>query len=320
MKAIRAAVLSLPLLALLSSCKYLLDDTYPDYTKRMVAYADLDGMVESTSGGASLQEIDAVRYLESAGSSAAFVELHTKDGVHRLLGLDGGNLDDPKSYEFVSYGLVSNVGLAASGNYVSGKSAFSVAREPVNLSVPSHAFLLSESSVNYFLDFTPPLTLAIVACDVGYASVSTASIAVAASGSWEFLSAGQGRGWYCLLFRNDSSNNYRAFRAPSIEAVRLAASSAAWAYLFNDPSVPTEYQGKAFNSDYGSVWMTVDGPVVRGNGNNGVTLTLKSFSGSDKDYSLDNGSDATFSFEPSGRYWFLYEKKSGRLNKLRTWW
>jgi hypothetical protein len=323
MKAIRPAALFLSLiaaLAFLSSCAKLLDDSYPDYAKRTLAYGDLDAMAKSTSGGSPIQEIDAIGYLESSGSSAAFVDMYTKDGVRRLLTLDGEYLDDPKSYGFDAYGLGPNVGLAASGNYVSGKAAFSAARLPVNLALPFHPSLVSEGGVNYFLDFTPPLTLVIDSYDVGYGSSSTTSIAVAASGSWEFLSAAQSGGWYFLLFRDNGSNEYRAFRTPSIEALRLAASSSAWAYLFGNPSVPAAYQGSEFSSDYGSAWMTVDGPVVKSYANNGVTFTLKSFSGSDKDYTVSDMSNASYSFEPSGKYWFMYDPKSGRLSKLRTWW
>jgi len=323
MRAIRLAARFLPFLAafaFLSSCAKLLDDTYPDYAKRTVAYGDLDAMAESTSGGSPIQEVDAIGYLESSGSSAAFVDLYTKDGVHRLLTLDGEYLDDPKGYGFAVYGLGPHVGLAASGDYVSGKAAFSAARVPVNLALPSHSSLVSESGLNYFLDFASPLTLAINTCDVGYGSLSTTSIAVAASGSWEFLSAAQGGGWYCLLFRDNGTNKYRVFRTPSVEALRLAAASSAWAYLFDDPSVPAAYQGGEFSSDYGSVWLTVDGPVVRSNGNNGATFTLKPFSGSDKDYAVNDMSDASYSFESSGNFWFMYDKKSGRLSKLRTWW
>jgi len=84
--------------------------------------------------------------------------------------------------------------------------------------------------------------------------------------------------------------------------------------------VPAAYQGGEFGSDFGSVWLTVDGPVVKSYANNGVTLTLKPFSGSDEDYTVSDMSDASFSFDPSGEYWFLYDKKTGRLSKLRTWW
>lgn len=306
-------------LVVLASCKFVGNDNYPDYEKRLLARTDLDAIVKSASGS-SLTEVGEMSGLEGSGSSALFVEVRAANGAHLLAALDGDSLADAKCYDFDAYGLKPQVGLAASGGYVSGNALFSPSRDLVSGSMPSMPFLLSESGLNYFLSVSSSLILQISVYDSSFAYQSIAAIDVASSGSWSLVSAKQGGGGYGLLFRNDGSGYFRAFRIPSFEALRQAAASSAWTSLFDDAAVPSAYKGAAFRSDYGSAWLTVDGPVLLSYGNNGVTFTIEPFSGASSDYTLSNMGDASFSFGGAGDSWFMYERKSGKLDKLRTWW
>lgn len=319
MKILRDAGAALSLLAVfgfLASCAFVGNDYYPNYAERLLARTDLDSIVKSASGS-SIAEIGGMNYLESSGSSALFVEVRAGNGAHLLLALDGSGLGDAKAYGFDAYGLSSNVGIAASGaGYVSGKALFSAGRALVSDSLPSQPFLLSEAGSNYFLSLSAPRTLQFLAYDSGFNPLSTTSVDLASADNWELVAAAQGGGWYCLLFRDDGSGAYRAFRSPSLAALW----SSGWTTLFDDATVPAKYRSGAFRSDYGSAWITADGPVVRSYDNNGTVLTIEPFSGSSSDYSLSNMGDSSFSFGASGELWFMYERKTGQLDEMRTWW
>jgi hypothetical protein len=321
--AIALAILSATAFAVLSvSCSYLLGDPYPDYAQRILASADLDAIAKKCCGGSAIQEIDSMSYLESSGSSALFVEVRAKDGSHKLIGLGGNDLGDPRSYDYGAYSFGSGVGLDASGNYVSGKAVIPASGgSPTVLALGSvYPYLLSESGGNYFVSLISQTTLGLNLYDSSYSFVSAASIPVASSGSWQLVAAVQGGGNYCFLFQNNGANAYRAFRTPSVAALRSAAASSAWTSLFDDTNVPASYKGAAFSSEYGSAWITVDGPVTKKYSDNGISLTLKPFSGSETSYAVENSGEASFTFDPSGRYWFMYRSKTGLIYKLRTWW
>lgn len=334
MKAIRAAallLLILPLLACLSSCDYLLGDSYPAYTQRMGAWIDLDDAAKAASGGSPIQDVGRINYLESSGSSAVFVEYRTKDGFHRLLSLDGESLAAPVGYLLGN--SFAEVGLAASGHYVFFSSSGWVALRPDSravdgsysaalspLSVYSYSALVNEAGSNYFFFLMGNANQNIDLYDAAFTLVGVRpwlNIPIGPSVSlWDNVSIGQGGGYYCFLFRIYNTNDFRAFRTPSIGAMP------AWTSLFDDPAVPSGYKSAAFSADQSRVWITADGPVTATNDNNGLVFSLRKFgaSGSTSTYTLKDESSATFSFEPSGRYWFMYEKSSGRLYKMRTWW
>jgi hypothetical protein len=318
MRILSAAILAAA--ALLASCSYLLDDPYPKEAQRLLARVDLGDKAKAAGASSSIQELGALSYLESSGSSVLFVELRMKDGTHLLLSLDGDRLDGAKAFRFSDYALGSGVSLTASGEYVSGGVAFSADLVPSAIGVTAPNCVLRESGSNYFLTFASPLLLNIGKYDADYASTGSTSIPVASSGNWQLIAAAQGGGRYCLLFQNYDTGCYRAFRTSSMKALYSAAAASAWTSLFGG-DVPDWHKGPTLRSDYGSAWLTVDGTVYRSSEDDGTTLTLKRFSGSIESYTLEKSSgEVLYFFEPSGRYWFMYERESGRLSKLRTWW
>lgn len=70
-------------------------------------------------------------------------------------------------------------------------------------------------------------------------------------------------------------------------------------------------------------WPTSEGLVVLlSDANGGFRLARYGYDGgaAKDEYSVVSRPDAALYFEPSGRYWFLYEKSANKLYKLRTWW
>jgi hypothetical protein len=319
MRKIRAAALALAS-ALLASCSYLLDDPYPDEAQRLLTRVDLGDKARAAGASSSIQELGALSYLESSGSSVLFVELRMKDGTHLLLSLDGDRLDDPRAFSFSDYPLGSSVCLAASGEYITGGVAFSADLVPRALGLSAPGCVLCESGTNYFLTFSSPLILNIAAYDADYVPTGSISIPIASSGNWQLVASGQsGWGKYCLLFQNFETQGFRAFRTGSMKALVAAVAAGAWTSLFGD-EVPDWNKGPTVRSEFGSAWLTIDGVAYRSKEDNGTTLTLLKFSGSSKDYTIKSSGETAYFFESSGRYWFMYERESKRLSKLRTWW
>jgi hypothetical protein len=317
MRMLCAAVLAAS--ALLASCSYLLDDPYPNEAQRLLARVDLGVMAKAAGAGSSIQELGSMSYLQSSGSSVLFVELRMKDGTRLLLSLDGDRLDDPKAFRYSEYALGPGVCLAASGEYVSGGVAFSADLVPSALGVTAPACVLRESGLNYFLSFSPPNTLNIASYDAAYGPIGSIGVAVAPSGSWQLMASGQSGGKYCLLFQDFDTRGVRAFRTSSMKALVAAVSAGDWIWLFGD-EVPDWNKGPAISLEFGSAWLTIDGVVYGSKEDDATTLTLRKFSGASVDYRLESSEEAAYFFESSGRYWFMYERESRRLSKLRTWW
>ncbi len=303
---------------ILASCTYLLDDPYPAYTQRISTWTDIDATVKQVSGGASLLFINHLDYLESGSSSGIFLQLATSDGVGRLVTLDGGDFGSPVSYVYGIDPVGLTTGLSSAGQYRSGAVLMNPAnRTSAAVLGPISGILLSEAGVNYY-GTVSGATMSAARYDSAWVSLGTVSVQISTiyPGPWELVSAGQGGGWYSFLFRDSSSNSYRAFRTPSL-------ASMTWTSLFDDPAVPASYRTPQFSADMSSVGITADGPVMRGHsqGGNGDKLSFLPFgSSSSKDYYPRNSGSVQYFFEASGQYWFLHEASSGRLYKLRTWW
>jgi hypothetical protein len=323
MRASFPSALSIALLSpilLFSSCSYLLGGPFPAYEQRIVAMTDFDAAVKAASGGSALQFINGLDYLESNGSSGVFVRLGTQDGKLRLLTFDGESLGAPVAYVFgAAAPFGSGFGLAASGDYVSGQLALkwdSRVPESTQPTPPVNTILLSEGGINYcFSTASSVSSLSALTYDASWAALSTITMPISATGSWSLISAGQGGGYYCFLFFRGDTNTYRAFRTTSV-------ASMPWSSLFDDPTVSADYKTAEFSADRYSLWITADGPVTASNDNNGKSFSLLEFgaAASTSGYSLKIGGSASYSFESSGSYWFMYEAATGRLYKLRTWW
>ncbi len=303
-------------LACLCSCSYLLDDPYPAFAQRVLASTDLDAAVRQVSGGSGIEFARDLYYLESGASTAVFVQLTTKDAAARLLALDGGSLTLPVGYTYGVDSIGAGVGLSTAGQFVSGAVAMDPQTRLEAAAVPNNpGQLLSEAGINYFATSTGT-ALRTRRLDTTWSALSTLNIPISSTGSWQLSAAGQGGGWYCFLFQLTGSSSFRAFRTPSL-------ASMAWTSLFDDTTVPADYTTPLFTADPYSVWITSDGPVLRGNSSSGGdSLGLVRFGSSlaSVDYSPRSAGPSQYFFEPSGRYWFIYESGTARLFKLRTWW
>ncbi len=78
-------------------------------------------------------------------------------------------------------------------------------------------------------------------------------------------------------------------------------------------------------------WLTADGPVAYYRADKGVNRIVR-YEWGTGDFTLGTPSTETdslifdeddiriLSFDPTGTWWFIYDRVSGRLYKLRTWW
>ncbi len=55
-------------------------------------------------------------------------------------------------------------------------------------------------------------------------------------------------------------------------------------------------------------------------GTGSVDITSYTYSTELDSIPFDSDDKRVLSFDPEGRYWFFYDRKSGLLYKMRTWW
>ncbi len=99
--------------------------------------------------------------------------------------------------------------------------------------------------------------------------------------------------------------------------------------FLNDPAAQVT---GPFRVDDGRAWITYDGPVAYHRGDKGPDrlVRYKMGSGSASPYTPateldsipfdDNDELRVLSFDASGTWWFAYDRRTGYLYKLRTWW
>jgi hypothetical protein len=326
LRKVAALVLSLASL-MLGACSYLLQDPYAQFMEKAAGAADLGsslgsgisylGMTEASSGSTTYL------FLEILASSGSKIVKALSASSLTLSGLSG-------------QGSPSTLCAAvdAKGDYVVAGLAYapsSLAADSLDAALPG--FLASDAAAGLNYIFT---SAAAASAQLSY-STYDASWASAAPFQKAFRSDLSSWRLARVLLLDDGSLALLAFQGSAAKGSLLAAvypSLAAFAASTESAlDASSASRSAVVNIDtnqagIGSTeglpaWPTSEGLVVLlSDANGGFRLARYGYDGgAEKDeYSVDSRPDAAFYFEPSGRYWFLYEKSANKLYKLRTWW
>lgn len=313
---------ALALLAL--SCSYLMDDPYGSVGQRAVAIADIATAVTSATGS-SIQYINRMYYLSSGGHTYLFLLLTTEDDVSWLIALDGGTLSTVSAMEPYYAGTGSNMAVDLSGNFALGSSSPLVL--DTSLASVSSYSLSALGSVAYclFSDGSYNNSLAVSSTELSFTQYdsdwaatgnSDAKTVDSSGASYTLLDAANASGTVLLLF--DVSGQAIEVAYPS--AGSLYTTLEATSYIIDSASSSKVSPVASYENSM--AWATSAGLVVGSSGNNGIDLSLYKLGGNGKasTYKLKSNGSTQLYFEPSGNYFFYFDRSSGRLYKLRTWW
>lgn len=321
------SLLSAALLSLfLSSCAFFTSDIFPAWLSFSDASLDLRGLVRGF-GAADEPESLYVEYIQTVGGPAYIAVLYYEGTAWRLVFLspkDMGYLASLKDTGFSPF-----LGAGSAGDIVCGTvsvNAYTLtSQSPAPTSLPGGGrpyLVRAGGGLDQYIVTSPDSSnVAWIQYDSAWSTPTTSSTAAGDSpypASSLYLQdadtdvLGTGANY---LFRDTSSGGYGyvAYYAATagIETYPLLSTSA------------TQITGP-FRMDDGRGWITSGGPVAYVYGDSGPDRLVRykfGSAGTERD-SLPFDSDDVdiLSFDPAGRYWFIYDRISGRLFKLRTWW
>lgn len=317
-----AALLSL----LLSSCAFLTSDIFPSWLSFADANLDLRGLVRGF-GAVDEPESLYVEYLQTVGGPAYIAVLYYEGTAWRLVFLDPEDMGYLASLK--EPGFSPFLGAGSGGDIVCGTVSVAAAtltsQTPAPTSLPGggRAYLVrAGAGANQYIVGSPNSSnVAWIQYDSAWVSSPPGTIGAGAApypSTTIYLQdadtdvPGTGANY---LFRDTSSGGYGY----------LAYYAATASIETNPPlsSSATQVTGP-FRMDDGRGWITSGGPVAYVRGDNGpdrlVRYKLGSVGTEQDSLPFDSDDMEILSFDPTGRYWFIYDRISGRLFKLRTWW
>jgi hypothetical protein len=320
--------MSLGLVALaaliLSGCHYLLDDVYGNYLQYAEAQADLR---DEFGASLDLDTIEGMSIAATGSKTLLFVEALDREGASLVraldplsLSLDAFSADAPAS----TFGAASD----ANAEFVIGTKAFFPSTMSVDIAAsPAEGILVADVAAgrNYLFPAAeaPSPTLRFRSYDASWGGSVELSRPFSSGGeSWIVARAtvlGDGR--FALIAFAGSSGKGIA-RAAAYPSVADFVASASPALAASPISLDSSLGGIGSRAGL-SAWATTDGAVAIESDSGGrIRLARYGYGdGLEKDgFELSSRQDMRFYFEPSGRYWYLFERGSGRLYRLRTWW
>ncbi len=318
--------------AMMSACGFLTSDSFPRWLSYAEASVDLRAIAVDQGLGtdAYIGNLEFAPYVTGGTDYSKVLVYATGNGVARLLLLD----PDTLSFSFTKiYGGFTQALASVTGGFLCGTQLV----DPANLAaLPSlaHTWTNNASSVRVFRVGDPATgsnyavdPLSNQALFESYptawgSSTSTLTRDLDASGyAYNLLDADYANGYSVLGQRQDNSQGYAASFPDS-------ATFTAGGTVFDAASAVKTGPFPVADSN---AWLTADGPVAYYRDNNGSNRIVRYRYGTG-DFTtgaqaeeldslvFDSDDVQLLSFDPSGTWWFIYDKLSGRLYKLRTWW
>lgn len=319
--------LSAALVLLLSGCEFLGLDMFAPELQNLEASFDLRSALAAQ--GLSIQNIVKIERLV-ASNGAEYVFALFEDGLSRRLSILDGGL---KRYVATrSDGYLSPLMMADGiGNLICGQLRFDVATETFTQTF-NDLDLLGDSRhgfwdpylANAYVAFSPSFTqLERKAFSAGFSTAGSSSgaqnlFSLAPADSYslaDILYTGASTPFYLLFFLTNQGDSPFVMRFPTVTAFHSAMSSPpleSWDDLaYRIDSRPQDRRA----------WLTSDGIVVFENDRESRLVRLEFATGKELDSKrIDSEWKSAISFDPSGDYWYFYDRRTGMLNKLRTWW
>lgn len=344
----RAAATALALFCagFLSTCDFLTSDIFPSWFSYVEARVDLRSIMKANGLGdlATVEALEFAPFVYSGTDYSKIMIFAVGEGTNRLFLLDPNSLKlknvQPSNVDF------SRSMAVTAGGFQCGKRMVN----PLDFSnTPTYAWSNTES-VRVFLD-GGPVTGTNYSVEPSGDSKMTEIRAFDVD--WTSIAGPLNRSYdtnvveYNLLDA-DAVNGFSVLASPFSRSDMAFVSSFPFSsdFLnaghpsFLDPGNIINTETGPFRCDDGRAWLTSVGPVafVRGDRNSDRLIRYRwgtgGFSSTFGDYGagfstaeerdslpIDNDDDLqVLSFEPSGRWWFAYDRRTGYLYKLRTWW
>lgn len=326
------AVAALVATAMLSTCDFLTSDAFPRWLSYVEASVDFRSIAVAQGLGsdAYIENLELAPYITGGIDYSKVLVFASGNNTSRLILLDPDNL----AFKFIkTYGGFTRALASVSNGFMCGTQIIDPAN-PGNIPTSAHAWTNNASSVrvfrvgdpgtglNYAVDPLPTQALfESYPTAWGGATSSLTRGFDASIHSYNLLHADYANGYSVLGQRQENSQGYVASFPDS-------ATFTAGGTVFDSG---TAMKTGPFPIADNYAWLTADGPVAYFRDSNGSNRIVRYRYGTG-DFAtgaqaqeidslpFDDNDVQLLSFDPSGTWWFIYDKLSGRLYKLRTWW
>ena len=321
---------------MLSTCGFLTSDTFPRWLSYVEASVDFRAIAVAQGLGsdAYIENLEFAPYLTGGTDYSKVLVFATGNGTSRLILLD----PDKLSFSFAASDSTFGRSLASVvGGFMSGTAVL----EAISSSHPiiGHFPNWTESSSVKVFRFGDELTgyhyasdqfPTHVGADFREYDSSWSVTANIASRNWDSLSrtyqlldSEAVNGMSVLARRSDNGEAYSASFPTANDFTHNTILR-----VFDDILGIATITGPFPVAD-DKAWLTADGPIAYYRDKNNRIIRYRWGTGDfatgaraeELDSLLFDDDDMQLlSFDPSGTWWFVYDKLSGRLYKLRTWW
>jgi len=333
------AVLTLFCAGFLTTCDFLTSDIFPSWLSYAEARFDLEtAAVDFVTASNPLNGID-VEYIRTLSGEDLIVVLFMGNTNRRLLILDPGDLETLATLNDAA-NFTPFLGAASDGNLACGTRSI----DPVTYATSPGANIGVSGSRQWVLRTGAGSDQYLIGFDNGLFNVQrhkynfdwTNYIGVTSGTTWAApypLSP-----WYLVDCETDTLGTGANF----LFAYYGGPNQIGFASYFNATAAieanPRDFLNAAsdltgpFPMDEGRAWLTSGGPVAFVRGDKGTDRLVRYKFGTGN---VSTGTESTIldsipiddddeltvlSFDPSGTWWFAYDRRTGFLYKLRTWW
>lgn len=323
------AVAALVATAMLSTCDFLTSDAFPRWLSYVEASVDFRSIAVAQGLGsdAYIENLELAPYMTGGVDYSKVLVFASGNGTSRLILLDPVSLE----YKFAKYDslfshtLASVTGGFLCGTWIVDPSAPEILTPSPGWTSPSvRVFRVGDSvsGLNYAVDPNSSQ-------QSNFREYNNAwGVGPVATRGWDLPNSsyntidGDYAARYAILVRRiDSNQGYAASYQTSGDFTDNAALRVLdWGTATVTGPFPVA-DDKA--------WLTAGGPVAYYRDRNNRIIRYRYGTG---DFAtgaqaqeidslpFDDNDVQLLSFDPSGTWWFIYDKLSGRLYKLRTWW
>lgn len=330
-----AAALALFCAGFLSTCDFLTSDIFPSWFSYVEARVDLRSILKAQGLGdlATVEAVEFAYWNQGGIDYSKVLVFAVGNGTNKLILLDPHNL----RFIYAETNSVFSRSMASTTiGFLCGKQIMS----PINFSLsaapdwsnPDRVRVfrvgIDPSGTNYSVDPNSSQQGRFEEYPNAWGT-STSSVIRdfdALAGMYNFLDAENVNG-YSVLGQRDLYP-YMGFASSFASSADFTSSGT----VFDKTTIPIPVKTGPFRMDEGLAWLTSGGPVafVRGNRNTNRLVRYRWGTGD-----FTNGTQAesvddipfedtdeyrVLSFDASGTWWFVFDRRTGYLYKLRTWW
>lgn len=319
--------------ALLSTCGFLTDDVFPRWLSYVEASVDFRAIAAAQGLGqdAEIANLELAPYVTGGTDYSKVLVYATGNNASRLLLLDPETLDFVFSRTDVNFTRVlasvtggflcgtQVVNPADPGDALTNATAWTSANDVRVFRVGDHV-----TGLNYAVDpNSPQQPVFREYSDLWVAGAIATRSWDSANQGYEILDADHTNGYSVLTRYNYSNTGYAATYATDTD---FTDNASFWVLDWGTATVTGPFPVSDSHA-----WLTEGGPVAYNRGDKGDDRLVR-YEWGTGDFALGTQSTAIdslvfedddvelLSFDPSGEWWYIYDRMDGRLYKLRTWW